>query len=74
MSNNETTANAMPATRGATAEEVAASFRVTSASVRKWAREGRIPSFKAGTVFRFDLDAVERALRTRPKHGEDGRG
>ena len=47
----------------ADADAVAARFRVTAASVRKCAREGKIPSFKAGTVYRFDLAAVEEALR-----------
>ena len=72
MSSNETTANAMPPTRGATADQVAARFRVTAASVRKWAREGKIPSFKAGTVFRFDLHAVEEALRVQQQGGRCG--
>lgn len=63
MSSNKLTPNDTSPVRGVTADEVAARFRVTAASVRKWARLGRIPSFKAGTVFRFDLEDVEQALR-----------
>lgn len=52
-------------TQGATADEVAARFRVTPQSVRVWARQGKIPAFRLGTQYRFDLDAVEEALRLR---------
>jgi excisionase family DNA binding protein len=33
--------------------------------IRRWARSGKIPSFRTGRVWRFDLDAVEAALRSR---------
>ena len=72
MSTNQTSSNTRTTARGATADEVAARFRVTPASVRKWARAGRIPSFRLGTVYRFDLDAVEAAIRNDRKVTSDG--
>ena len=50
---------------GATTEEVARRFRVCGESIRRWARAGRIPAFRAGGQYRFDLDEVEAALRLR---------
>jgi excisionase family DNA binding protein len=39
---------------------------VKQTTVRRWAREGRIPFLRpTGRVLRFDPDAVERALRER---------
>ncbi len=50
---------------GATTEEVARRFRVCGESIRRWARSGRIPAFRAGGQYRYDLAAVEEALRLR---------
>ena len=50
---------------GATTEEVARRFRVCGESIRRWARAGRIPAFRAGGQYRYDLAAVEEALRLR---------
>ena len=50
---------------GVTAHEIAARFRVTAPSVRRWARQGIVPAFKIGSTYRFDLAAVEEALRVR---------
>jgi excisionase family DNA binding protein len=50
---------------GVTAHEIAARFRVTAPSVRRWARQGIVPAFKVGGTYRFDLTAVEEALRVR---------
>jgi excisionase family DNA binding protein len=60
MDNVATTQGTM---RGATTEDVAARFRVTAQSVRTWARQGKIPAYRVGSQYRFDLDAVEEALR-----------
>ena len=54
--------------QGATTGDIAERFRVCEESVRRWARSGRIPAYRAGTVYRFDLDAVEDALRLRAGH------
>jgi len=48
-----------------TAREIAARFRVSAPSVRRWARQGIVPAFKVGSTYRFDLAAVEEALRVR---------
>ena len=53
---------------GATTMQVAERFLVSEQSVRRWARSGRIPAYRAGSQFRFDLAEVEDALRF---HGED---
>ena len=61
---------------GATTEEVARRFTVCTESVRRWARAGRIPAFKAGGhghQYRFDLEAVEEALRLKG-HGDCANG
>ena len=50
---------------GVTTEEVARRFAVCTESVRRWARSGRIPAFRAGGQYRYDLAAVEEALRLR---------
>ena len=47
-----------------TAEEVAERLRLRPDTVRRWTREGRIPSIRlSAKVIRFDLDDVEAALR-----------
>lgn len=43
------------------AKDVAERLGVTERSVRRWAQEGQLPHLKlAGTVLRFDADAVAR--------------
>ena len=45
------------------AEEVADHFNVSVEAVRRWAREGRIPSFRVNQrIIRFRLTDVERTL------------
>ena len=46
-----------------TTDEIARRFDVCTESIRRWARAGRIPAFRAGGRYRFDIEAVERALR-----------
>jgi len=46
-----------------TTNEIARRFGVCAESIRRWARAGRIPSFRAGGRYRFDIEAVEHALR-----------
>lgn len=58
---------------GATASEVAERFRVCAETVRRWARSGRVPAFRAGTLLRFDINEVEHALRV-PSINEDDDG
>jgi len=67
---SRTSATRTPLT-GLTAEEIAARFKVTAQSVRAWARAGRIPAYRAGTRFRFDLAEVEKALRLGSKGDGD---
>ena len=47
----------------ATTSQVAELFAVSAQSVRRWARSGRVPAYRAGGQFRFDLNEVEDALR-----------
>jgi excisionase family DNA binding protein len=49
----------------ATAEEVAEVFKVSTATVRTWVKKNYIPRdsyLKAGTTYRFNVDAVFAAL------------
>lgn len=47
-----------------TAEDIGDRVRVKATTVKRWAREGRIPSLRlTGRVLRFDPVAVEEALR-----------
>lgn len=46
--------------------DVAAEFSVSVSTIRKWIREDKIPRdtyIKAGRTYRFNIDAVTKALR-----------
>lgn len=45
-----------------TADELAAHLRVHVETVRRWRREGRIPSLGSGKSQRYELAAVKAAL------------
>ena len=45
------------------AQEVADRFRIHAETVRRMARAGKIPAFRTGRSWRFDLDEVEEVLR-----------
>lgn len=50
----------------ATAEQIGGKVGVTASTIKRWAREGLIPSLRpTGRVLRFDPDKVEQALRDR---------
>jgi predicted site-specific integrase-resolvase len=54
------------------ADAVAAHFRVSVEAVRRWARDGRIPSFRANQrIVRFRLSDVERALAVEVRAGRE---
>ena len=48
---------------GATTAQVAQRFVVSPETVRRWARSGRVPAFRAGFLLRFDLQEVEAFVR-----------
>lgn len=51
-----------------TADELAERLRVRPATIRLWAREGRIPRIRiTGKVIRFDVSAVIDLLQTNEK-------
>ena len=47
-----------------TAKEVAARLRVSTGAVYKLARDGEIPSFRVGKVFRFHRGEIDRLMRS----------
>jgi excisionase family DNA binding protein len=49
--------------RAITAEELARLLCVSHVSVFRWAKSGRIPSFRIGTCVRFDPRAIADWLR-----------
>ena len=56
-----------------TAEELAERLRVQPATIRVWAREGRIPRLRiSAKVIRFDPIAVVEVLRQRQKSAATG--
>ena len=59
---------------GVTADVVAARFGINGETVRRWARQGRIPGYRAGVAWRFDVGDVEEALRAVNARGTDGSG
>jgi excisionase family DNA binding protein len=51
-----------------TSEELAVVLRLRPATIRKWAREGKIPTIRMGNkVRRFDPDEVVDRLRKRQR-------
>lgn len=58
-----------------TLEEAATHFRVSLSTFRSWVRKGTVPKetyLQLGSVYRFNLPAVEEALTAQPPHkGED---
>ncbi len=52
-----------------TTEEVSHRFRVTTKTIRQWARDGKLKAIRLGGVWpnakllRFSADEIERALR-----------
>ena len=61
-----------PPRSGMTTSSLARRFVVSEQTVRRWAMSGRIPSFRAGSVLRFDLNEVEAALRVQAAAQADG--
>ncbi len=55
-------------TRLFTAIEVAAFLHMTPAGVRRMARQGRIPHFKVGGRYRFDLAQISKATMNGGTH------
>ena len=56
--------------RWGTTEEAAAEWHVTPDTVRRWAREGRVPTRHIGRKYEFDLNYAD---RTRQGGDYDGR-
>ncbi len=51
-----------------TADELAGRLQVRPSTIRRWAREGRIPTARLSPkVLRYDLGAVVQAIRTGQK-------
>jgi excisionase family DNA binding protein len=50
------------------ADAIADDLHVNPETVRKWVREGRIPSYRAGRYLRFDPVEVRGALRASTDH------
>lgn len=69
-SSTSTTTQRTPTRAGATTAQVAERFMVSQETVRRWVRSGRIPSFRAGLLLRFDLDEVEATLRVPASKGD----
>jgi len=61
------------ATRLITTSELASRLGVTSDTIRKWTREGRIPCLRVGQkTLRFDADAVMAALSANDRSATEG--
>ena len=53
---------------------VAEYFGISVSTTRKWLREGHIPDdtyIKVGDTYRFNVEAIEKALTKRDNEGED---
>ena len=47
-----------------TAKQVAERLNCSSSAIRRLAAKGRIPSYRVGDEYRFEIDEVLRAMRT----------
>jgi len=60
-----------------TIEEVSHRLRVTTATIRRWARDGKLKAIRLGgpwpeaKLLRFDSEEIERALRAWGEGGEE---
>ncbi len=45
-------------------EDIADYLNVTLETVRTWVREGKLPAFKAGRLYKFKLSDVDEWVRT----------
>jgi len=50
-----------------TTEELATLLKIQEQTIRKWAREGRIPFVKVGSDYRFIKEEVVNALRDKQR-------
>lgn len=50
-----------------TPREVAALFKVSLPTVRRWAYKGTLPAIRIGGLLRFDREHVERAVKAMEK-------
>ena len=48
-------------------EQLAAQLQVPRTRIQAWAREGRIPAYRAGRRFLFDPDEVKEVMRRRAR-------
>lgn len=55
------------------AEELAGLLGLPVASIRRYARENRIPHYRLGRLLRFDVGEVRAAIRDRGGEGAGGR-
>lgn len=55
-----------------TAEEIAQYLRVHPYTVKRLAREGKIPGFKVGDQWRFDVQEIDAWKRTQGTKGKGG--
>lgn len=46
-----------------TAQEIAKRLSLNYQTVMRWAREGKIPAYKTGKNFLFDVSEVDRAIK-----------
>lgn len=61
------------ATRLITTSELASRLGVTSDTIRKWTRDGRIPCLRVGQkTLRFDADAVMAVLEANDSRATEG--
>ena len=55
-----TTTETFDRPRWGTAREAAAEWHVNQNTVRRWAREGRVPARRIGRKYEFDLNYADR--------------
>lgn len=46
-----------------TAQEIAKRLSLTYETVMRWARDGKIPAYKTGKNFLFNIEEVDRAIK-----------